>query len=143
MSLANLINPDDFVSLSHKMVVYNLTSLTEILVPELFQLTCLSTHNFSFRGPTRLGARGHSLEILVFSDQVERSQYTKLTLATEKELLVLKGKVENVFTAENREFSDFDIKLESYDVKQYAQFVEAYQERQDRLNGILDKCKNG
>lgn len=140
-SLAELINPNDFVSLRHKLVVYNLTSGTELLVPDLFKLSYITSTHLSFQAPHKIAAVGHQLEILIFSDQVERGQYTRLTLASEKELLVVKGRIEAVHDVGLEGIVDFVLRLESYDTKQYALFVSAYRERQERLDKILDKCK--
>ncbi len=139
--LTDLIAIDDFTSLKHKLVVYNLTSNTEILKPEIYRLSYLSPTHLSFQAPKKLAALGHQLELLLFPDSIERASYSRLSLANESDLLVLKGRVEIIQDLAVEGVSDFLLKLEFFDRERYEQFVALYSQRQERLDQVLERCK--
>lgn len=139
--LTDLIAIDDFSSLKHKLVVYNLTSNTEILKPEIFRLSYLSSTHIAFQAPKKLAAIGHQLELLLFADSIERATYSRLSLASESDILVLKGRVEIIHDLAIEGVSDFLLKLESFDCERYERFVALYSQRQERLDQVLERCK--
>ena len=141
MQLTDLIRIEDFASLKHKLVVYNLTSYTEVLRPELFRLSYFTPTHFSIQAPQKLAFLGHTLEVYIFPDSLECRQLTREKLLAASDVLCLKVKVEALHDIGLEGFCDFVLKLEGNASNDYLKLIDLYRSHQDNLDQVMKKCK--
>ncbi len=141
-TIAGLINPDQFKTVKHKIVFYNLTTETELLVPRLIRLISFGPGVLSFQIPSKTCAQGHILEIYFIPEDDTNKTYNKSILAQIHDVAIMKGKViEFAPNEKNDKFIDVVVGLESYDEKSFKSVIEKYEKRQGILDSILQRCK--
>ncbi|MCK5882867.1 MAG: hypothetical protein KAG61_04200 [Bacteriovoracaceae bacterium] len=141
-ALADLIDREQFKNLKHKFVFYNLTTETELLIPELVKLVTFGSGTISLQIPKKSCSEGHLLEVYIIPEIDTQKNYNKAILAQLPGVAILKGKVAEVIPSQEKsKFMDIVVALESFDDASYKAVIEKYEKRQCVLDSILQRCK--
>lgn len=141
-AIADLIDRDQFKNLKHKIVFYNLTTETELLVPELVKLISFGPDSISLQIPAKTCAKGHQLEVHFIPDSDRKSKYNRSILDQIPGAASFRGKIIELIPGEGDEkFIEVIIALESYNADQFKLIIETYEKRQDVLDSILTRCQ--
>ena len=141
-TLGDLIDRDQFKVIKHKIIFYNLTTETEILVPDLIKLITCGEETFSLQIPQKTCAQGHLLEVYFIPDDAPKKGYSRSILARVPNVAIIKGKIIEIGQdSGHKKFMDVIIRIDSCDENSYKNVIQKYQKRQGELDSILTRFK--
>lgn len=138
--IQDLVNSADFKELKYAMVLYNVTSKTELLQPQLFKILKLDLDEFAFRAPAVTAGENQRVSLFVFPANLRVTKYNETNLAAKDEVINIKGQITDKSILENTDnkIAQFNIKLEAVvEAEKWKGIVEMFSKKQEDVNRLF------
>lgn len=139
ISLAALLNTDDFKRLEHIYLVRNDSSGTTIVKPNLIKMIELQTEGMKLRMPKNSCQKGQNLTVFIFETPMKTKIINIPLDGTLKGSFECLGKIKDLETFEKNEEIIVSLEFTQIDEVKWKEIVDKYHALEERINNISEQ----